>query len=305
MIGIFGADGFMGRHLTARLIAEGRDVMTVARKYDEPPEASPRVRVVTADLRDRETIARSLEGVRTVVQLMSSSTPAQGNARTVEDIEDNVIPHVEFLDQCVAAGVERFVFLSSGGTVYGPVSSIPVLETAPTHPISSHGVTKLTVEKFIELNAQLHGLDFVILRVANPFGPGQVFRKGQGLIPALVSRYNAGLPVSIIGDGSAARDYVYIADVVDAIVASLDLPGTPKALLNIGTGIGRSVIEVVEAIEAVAGITFDIERLPARPTDVPTIALDISRAQEVLGWSPQTEFTSGLERTLSRTLRPR
>lgn len=303
MIGIFGANGFIGRHLTTRLVAEDRSVVTVARSYEQPPGAGERLRVVTADLRDQDAIARSLDGVGTVVQLMGSSTPAQGNARTVEDIENNVIPHVQFLNQCVEAGVQRFVFLSSGGSVYGPVGSSPVPESAVTNPISSHGVTKLMVEKFIGLHAQLDGLDHVILRVANPFGPGQVVRHGQGLIPALLGRFRAGLPVTIVGDGSAERDYIYIDDVVEAIVAAIDLTGRPRETVNVGTGISRSVIAIVRAIESAANLRFDVEWSPARPSDVPSIALDVTRARTVLGWEPRVDFTDGLRRTLADLLR--
>lgn len=303
MIGIFGANGFIGRHLTSRLVAENRSLVTVARSYEQPPSPDERLRVVTADLRDQDAIARSLDGVGTVVQLMGSSTPAQGNARTVEDIENNVIPHVQFLNQCVEAGVQRFVFLSSGGSVYGPVGASPVPESAVTNPISSHGVTKLMVEKFIGLHAQLDGLDHVILRVANPFGPGQVVRHGQGLIPALLGRFRAGLPVTIVGDGSAERDYVYIDDVVDAIVAAIDLRGRPRETVNVGTGVSRSVIAIVRAIESAGDLRFDVEWAPARPSDVPSIALDVTRARTVLGWQPRVDFADGLKRTLADLLR--
>lgn len=302
MIGIYGANGFIGRHLTRRLLAERRKLVTVARNYDARPESDERPRVVTADLRDRDLISRSLDGVSTVVQLMGCSTPAQGNARTTEDIKSNVIPHVEFLNLCIESGVRRFVFLSSGGAVYGPVDSVPVPETAATNPISSHGVTKLMVEKFIELHAQQDGLDYVILRVANPFGPGQVFRNGQGLIPALLKRYREGQPVTILGDGSAGRDYVYIDDVVDAIVAAVDLPDRARVILNVGTGVSRSIIEVVRTIETVGDLSFELERVPARPSDVPNIALDISRARQVLGWEPRTDFKDGVARTVAQFL---
>lgn len=298
MIGVFGANGFLGRHLVESLLSTDREAVAVARVFDGAFPDGPRLRRVMGDLRDASAMAFALRGVDTVVQLMASSTPAQGNTRATEDILNNVVPHVDFLDMCLAAGVRRIVFLSSGGTVYGPVTSLPVPETHPANPISSHGVTKLMVEKFIKLHSHLHDLEHVILRVANPFGPGQVYRKGQGLIPALLQRYDAGQPINVFGDGSAARDYIYVSDVVSAILASCDLPVHAATTLNVGTGQARSILDVVHAIEEVSNIEFDINFLPARESDVDRISLDITRARDVLNWHPTVPFKEGLSTTL-------
>lgn len=299
MIGVFGANGFIGKHLTRALVASGHDVVAVARHFDDDI-VDIGANLVEGDLRDTSAMAKALVDVKTVVQLMGSSTPAQGNARTIDHIEEDVIPHVRFIDQCVSMGVGRFLFASSGGAVYGPVpENLLVNESTATNPISSHGVTKLMVEHFIRLNAQLHGMDFVILRMANPYGPGQHFRQGQGLIPALLERYANGKPVIIYGDGSASRDYVYIDDVVCAFQAAITAPDRQEIVVNIGTGTRRSVLEVLRTIESVMGIRFSVEHRPARPTDVPSIALDVSRAREMLGWEPEVSFREGLERTLS------
>lgn len=298
MIGVLGANGFMGKHLTRALVASGYDVVAVARNFDVDMLKLQMTRIC-GDLRDDETMAKALVGVDTVVQLMGSSTPALGNSHATEDIEANVIPHVRFLEQCIGAGVGRFIFASSGGTVYGPVPpNTLVSEAAPTNPICSHGVTKLMVEHFVRLNGHLHGMDYVIARMANAYGPGQIFRNGQGLIPALLERYQKGLPITILGDGSASRDYVYIDDIVAALKAAIDAPGRHQLVINIGSGIHRSILDVVRGLERAAGIEFDIEHRPARPTDVRSIALDASRAREVFGWNPEVSFDEGLSRTV-------
>lgn len=305
MIGIFGANGFIGRHLVRRLAHDGRDVVAVARRFDPEVDALE-IRTVAGDLRDRSAMRYALEGVDTVVQLMGTSTPAQGIAQSTQDIQDNVIPHVAFLRECVDVGVRRFVFLSSGGAVYGPVAGDrPVPESHPTNPISSHGVTKLMMEHFIRLHSHLDDLEHVILRVANPYGPGQVVRAGQGLIPALLERQAQGLPISVYGDGSAARDYVYIEDVVDAIVRAIDLPGHQELTVNVGSGQHRTVLEVIACLERVTGGSVGIEKLPARATDVDRIALDIAWARTALGWRPRIDFTSGIALTVQASGRVR
>lgn len=298
MIGVFGANGFIGKHVTRHLVSAQKDVLAVARSFDSEMETSG-ARLFRGDLRDSVAMDRALAGVDTVIQLMGTSTPAQGNARSTEHIDNDVIPHVDFLNRCVAAGVKRFVFASSGGTVYGPTPADSLTsEAAPTNPISSHGVTKLMVEHFIKLHGHLDGLEYVILRIANPYGPGQVFKHGQGLIPALMDRYRHGRPITVYGDGSSARDYVFIDDLVRAVELAVDAASDPSLVLNVGSGCRHTVLEVIRTIERVAGISFDITYAPAREADIPSIALDVDRIAAEFGWKPEVDFEEGLRRTL-------
>lgn len=300
MIGIYGSNGFIGRHLVRRLAALGVATRAVSRRHDQSFTAGIRgpVEFLQADFTDPLAMAASLQDVDTVVQLVSTSSPGLRNEHSIADIRENVLPHVEFLHNCVRAGVRRFVFLSSGGTVYGPNVPVPTPETCDTNPICSHGLTKLMVEKYIQMHGHVDGLDYVILRLANPFGPGQEFRKGQGLIPAILDRCRKGLPVRIFGQGETRRDYLYIDDAIDAIVAALDSTTTSRQIINIGGGESRSVLEVVAAVEAFIGQPLQREYVAARGTDVDVSQLDITRAGAMLGWRPRTPFRLGLERTL-------
>ena len=298
MIGVFGANGFIGKHVTRHLVGMERDVLAVARSFDSEMETCG-ARLFQGDLRDSAAMDRALVDVDTVVQLMGTSTPAQGNARSTEHIDNDVIPHVDFLNRCVAAGVKRFVFASSGGTVYGPTRPGTLTsEAAPTNPISSHGVTKLMVEHFIKLHGHLDGLEYIILRIANPYGPGQVFRHGQGLIPALMGRYRQGRPITVYGDGSSARDYIFIDDLVRAFGLAAEADAKPSLVLNVGSGRRLTVLEVIRAIERVADMSFEITYAPAREADIPSIALDVDRIAAEFGWKPEVDFEEGLSRTL-------
>jgi UDP-glucose 4-epimerase len=299
MIGIYGANGFIGRHLLERL-ANGRAAVRAVSRHIGPEltERYRGVEFIEADLRDSLAMASSLQGVDTVVQLISTSSPGLQNRYSVSDIQDNVIPHVEFLQSAIAAGVRKYVFLSSGGTVYGPSADTPICEHAPTNPISSHGLTKLTIEKYLQMYGHVDGLNYVILRVANPFGPGQAFRKGQGLIPAVIARSSQGLPIQIIGNGATQRDYIFIEDVIDAVEAAILHDDVIREIINIGSGTARSVLEVIATIEDVLKVRFQREFVKSRTTDVDVNVLDIRRARQVLGWAPRTGFREGLEKTL-------
>ncbi|MGX7872040.1 NAD-dependent epimerase/dehydratase family protein [Mesorhizobium sp. ORM6] len=300
MIGIYGSNGFIGRHLLRRLARKGVAVRAVSRRFDHEFVGSleANAEFIESDFRQPLAMASSLEGVETVVQLISTSSPGMRNDHTIADIEENVVPHVKFLHACLQAGVKRYVFLSSGGTIYGPNASVPTSETSIPNPINSHGLTKLIVENYIKMYGHVDGLDYVILRLANPYGPGQIFRKGQGLVPMLLDHWRKGLPIRIFGDGKAMRDYLYIDDVIDAIEAAVSLPGAPRAIINIGSGETRSVLDIVEAIERLTGHIFERDYVGARSTDVDIASLDISLAKKVLAWRPTTSFDVGIRKTV-------
>lgn len=205
----------------------------------------------------------------------------------VADVRESVIPHVSFLQNCVRAGLSRYV------TVYGPDVPTPTPESATTNPICSHGLTKLVIEKYIRMHGHLDGLQFAILRLSNPFGPSQEFKKGQGLIPAILGRKRMGLPVRVFGEGRARRDYIFIDDVIDAIELAINAKDEPDLVLNIGSAESRSILEVIETIESVGGFVLEKESVGARKTDVEVSCLDVALARRMLGWTPKTGFREG------------
>lgn len=301
MIGVYGANGFIGRGVVNELLARGCSVRAVSRRFATTERAlgSGSLDLFEADLKDRFRMLSSLKGVETVIQLISTSSPGLGNLALIEDVQENIIPHITFIQDARDAGVKKFVFISSGGAVYGPDVVVPTPETAKTNPINSHGMTKLVIEKYLQMIARLGELNYSILRVSNPFGPGQMFRKGQGLIPAILERHRSGLPVQVFGDGGSERDYLYISDLVRAICSAALLDGVKNTTLNIGKGESRSIIDVLNVLETALGEPLKREFLPARETDVARSVLDISLARELLSWQPNVSFEEGIRKTIS------
>jgi len=255
------------------------------------------VEIREIDFHDVIGTQAKVQDISTVVQLINSSSPSLGNMHVGFDFKSNVSPHIDFIESCVTSGVRDFLFLSSGGTVYGNAEYLPIDETHPTSPINSYGLTKLVIEHYIRLLTQQTDTGYVNLRVSNPYGPGQSVNKGQGLIASILQKRVEGNPVIIYGDGSTQRDYLYIDDVIDAVIAAINTDGL-KATLNIGSGIGRSVLDVVSALETILGEKIETSFMQERPTDARSNILDSTRAREVLGWAPQWDFLDGLKKMI-------
>jgi UDP-glucose 4-epimerase len=201
------------------------------------------------------------------------------------------------LEICRVSGIRKIVFVSSGGTVYGLPQTVPILESASTEPICAYGISKLAVEKYLHLYRRLHDLDYAVLRVANPFGAYQRPDRRQGVIAAMIHRILQNQPVEIWGDGRVVRDFIYIEDVVKALIDVVGYCGSYR-VFNVGSGVGRSILDVVADIAVVLGRPRIVPVYkPGRVTDVPVNILDISLIQKELSWAPATEWLEALSET--------
>jgi UDP-glucose 4-epimerase len=191
--------------------------------------------------------------------------------------------------------VKRIVYLSSGGTVYGDPRRLPVSEDHPLDPLCSYGIVKVAVEKYLNMYSVLEGLNATVLRVSNPYG-GTARRTNdlQGVVPIFLRKMVAGESIEIWGDGSTVRDYIYIDDLIDAMVCALGLQGS--GVYNIGSGVGHSLNEVLKILSDVTGIEARVRYSAPRGFDVSRIVLDVSRAKEALGWRPSTTLHQGCSR---------
>jgi UDP-glucose 4-epimerase len=198
------------------------------------------------------------------------------------------------LDRCCRAGVKKVIFTSSGGPVYGLPRFIPITEDHPTEPICSYGISKLMIEKYLHMFNYLHGLNYQVLRISNPYGPYHS-SESQGAADVFLSRVQRGEPIEIWGDGSVCRDYVYIDDVIDALYLSL-LDNNEK-VLNIGSGSGTTLNSLVSIIRDATGEKFDVIYKEGRNVDIPINVLSIERAAECYGWKPKVDLHRGIEMT--------
>lgn len=294
---VLGASGFMGKNLCNVLSLSGANVTGFSRQsYNPMPEA---IRWVSGDFSNRVQLTAAIRGCEVVYHLIDSTTPLTSN-EFLKSSFSNVLNTVEMLEICRAEGVRKVIFSSSGGTVYGVQNKFPISEEYATNPICAYGINKLNIEKYIYLFNYLHGIEFAILRISNPFGPHQLLNKSQGIIVTLISNHIKNLPTEIWGEGEVIRDYIYIDDVVDALVKVLLYSGQEK-IFNVGSGVGRSINQLVCDIERIMNkgkINLEYTKLDS-VIDVPVNVLGIDRIRKYLDWSPKISWEKGISMTVN------
>lgn len=296
---VLGGRGFIGSHLINALLQRGY----LVRCFDRPNVISlnedllhaPGFSFIEGDLTNEAEIAGALEGCDVCYHLISTTLPKSSNDNPAYDIESNVVATIKVLNNCIKHGIKKFIFVSSGGTVYGTPLQIPIDERHPTDPYCSYGIAKLAIEKYLELYRILHGLDYTILRIANPFGERQRVHASQGVIAVFLYKVLRREVINIWGDGSVTRDYIYISDVINALLAAHLYEGKER-IFNIGSGKGHNLNQVLDSIECVTGLTANRRYLPGRTLDVPANVLSIHKAKEFLQWQPEVNFEEGLSR---------
>jgi UDP-glucose 4-epimerase len=296
---VLGGGGFIGSHLSKALLEQEHVVRIFERPNLRPVAILPGSRNLDwleGDFLNEKDISQAVAGCEIIFHLISTTISSSSNDNPIYDVESNVVSTLHLLEAARKAGVRQVIFASSGGTVYGIPEEAPIKETHPMDPVCSYGISKLAIEKYLHLYHVMHGLDYRILRIGNPYGEGQRTMASQGAVAVFLYKALRDEVIEIWGDGSVTRDYIYVGDVVQAFLKVMQSSGEHR-LFNIGAGEGRSLTELIRAIESLVGRPVARRFLPARAFDVPTNVLDISRAKTFLGWQPKTSFQEGLSRT--------
>lgn len=294
---VVGGNGFIGSHLVDRLLADGWEV-SILHKYEHRRfGTTPKnVQLFRGDLTQESLVREALDGVDIVFHLLWTTTAIHevANRDPIADVQANMMPTIGLMEACCEAKVKRLVFTSSGGTVYGPAQELPIPESHANDPLNAYGVSKLAVEKYLQMFRHLHGLEYAILRPSVPYGPGQNPLGRQGAPAVFTYRVAHEQPISIWGDGSVTRDYFYINDLIEALLLAAKRPLTNQRVFNIGGGQAITLIDLINAIEKVVGKKANIDFQPARDFDAPNIVLDTNRAADILGWTPKVSLEEGI-----------
>lgn len=292
---VFGGNGFIGSHLVEALVRAGHRVRVADVGVPRGDVSWSGIDYRTGSIGDEHFVRSCMDGIDAVYHLASTTVPSTSNRDPIADVQGNLVASLILMEAMVAAGLRRIVFFSSGGTVYGNPACVPVAEDHPLCPISSYGVVKVAIERYL-LMYQAHGkLSPLILRPGNPYGPRQSTSGIQGVIASFLGRVRDGQSLEVWGDGNVVRDYIYISDLVALAVRGGS--GDYCGIINAGSGSGASIREVIASIARVTGGAPVVDYLGGRGYDVRELVLDISRAKREFDWEPQVALEGGIAAT--------
>lgn len=305
---VTGGAGFIGSHLVDALIAGGDEVvvlddLSTGRRDNLLSALEAGAELRTGDIADAGFVTEAIAGFDPdqVFHLAAQADVRKAVADPLFDARVNVLGTVNVLEAARAAGNAPVVFTSTGGVIYGEGdgADLPFSESSPPAPETAYGASKLAGEIYLDLYRRLHGLNGLALRLGNVYGPRQDPHGEAGVVAIFAGRLLAGETPTVFGDGRQTRDYVFVADVVRALLAGAAAlavdPPPPIGAVNVGTGVETDVLGLLEGMSEIIGRPVEPKLEPARQGELQRVAIDPSRAGELLGWSPELELGAGLE----------
>ena len=295
---VTGGAGFVGSHVAESLLKRGHEVAVVddlssGKRANVPQGAA----FFEEDVRSGCANAFRSFRPEAVCHLAAQMDVRRSVREPGFDADVNVLGTVRLLESCVRHGVGRVVFASTGGAVYGEQREFPAPEEHPQWPVSPYGVSKLAGERYLNCYHAQHGLPYAALRYANVYGERQDPYGEAGVVAIFSGNLAAGRPSIIFGGGEQTRDYVYVGDVARANVLALEDDAALGAY-NVGTGVETSVVELYEKMASLSGRDLPPEHGPARPGEQSRSSVDPTKAARELGWKPEVDLASGLQRTM-------
>jgi UDP-glucose 4-epimerase len=258
--------------------------------------ADRRAEWIKADGRDPELILRVLDPGDTLIHLFHTTIPSDLSDNQAREDNENSRPLFKLLDALGPRKPGLFVYFSTGGQIYGPARRLPLKESSPLTPITAYGGSKMKMEAWTRKISQVIRMPYLILRPSNPYGPYQELSNRHGAVPHLLRSAIRATPFTAYGPDETVRDYIYIEDLAEAVIRLIE-GGRYNKIVNIGSGTGTSLTELIALAEKVSGARINLVSAPIRPFDVPKNILDIGRLERLTGFRPAVTLEDGLRRT--------
>lgn len=298
---ILGAAGFIGTNLTLQLVKDPQNHITLV---DCDPAYFKTINsfgfknttLKISSFQNDTSYTDLLDGQDIVYHLFSTTMPTTSNQHIPQEFLSNVVTTMNILEACTQCNVKRIVFISSGGAVYGKDAVCPISEDAVTLPITSYGLQKINIEQTLYLYHYMYGLDYRIVRLANPYGPYQRPNGKLGAITTFIYKALHQEDIVVYGDGSVIRDFIYIDDAIKAVINVANGTNDTK-LFNVGSGKGTSINQILNLIQSTLDIHLNIVYQEGRKVDVPVNYLDISRYESVYGRLNLVSLEDGIRKT--------
>jgi UDP-glucose 4-epimerase len=289
----------MGSHLTESLVDRGYEVTVfdnLANGTVNLECIKGKIKIIKGDFLNETEIDQALHNIDYVFHYLSTTVPATAKVNPIFDIESNIIGSVRLLQKSVNNKIKKIFFSSSGGTIYGEPTHLPIRETDAVNPLDPYAISKLTIEKYLNYFYQSQGLDYTIIRYSNPYGERQNPLGKQGVIPIFLFKIKTGDQPQIYGDGSMLRDYIYIKDAISATIAILER-GRQEKIFNVGRGEGQSLNDLIKIMAEVTGKKIVPRYTAGNENYIQKIVLDSSKLQKETGWKAETKLQEGIRRT--------
>ncbi len=297
---VTGGAGFIGSHTVDALVASGAGEVSVLDDLSAGKRSQVNAKAVLyqTDLRDAAAVASVVERTRpeVIFHLAAQMDVRRSVADPAFDAQVNLVGFLNLIESARRHGLKRVVFASTGGAIYGEQDEFPCNEDHPRRPVSPYGVAKEATEAYLFFYKAEYGIDYLALRFGNVYGPRQDPHGEAGVVAIFCGRILDGQPVTIFGDGTQTRDYVYVGDVVRAVAAAAKSSASGIAL-NIGTGIETNVNDLYSTLAGIADFPTRAEHAPARPGEQKRSVISPARAERELGWCPEKKLADGLEET--------
>ena len=295
---VTGGAGFIGSHVAERFAREGSEVRILDDLSTGFAEnLQPGWKLLRADVRDASAVDAAVAGSERVVHLAAFTSVPESFERFADCTRTNFLGTSNVVRACVRHGVRKLVFASSSA-VYADLPDAPKSESECPGPTSPYGISKLEGEHLLEAHAELDGLASVALRFFNVYGPRQAANSDYAAaVPIFIERALRGEALTIYGDGRQTRDFVFVADVADAVLRAALSPAT--GVMNVGTGAPQEILGLADAVAGHTGLGAPHRFAPSRPGDVRSSTADLSRVRRLLGWAPTRSLGEGLLETLA------
>lgn len=289
---VLGGNGFIGSHVLEKLNQQQYNIISFDREL--PVVKIEGIQYIVGDFKSDKDLSIAVEKADVVLHLISTINPSLSIIKPLDGYTIDTVQTIKILE-ILRENNGQLIFASSGGTVYGEQEHFPIKEESICKPINHYGNTKLTIENIIRMYNHNYKMNNKILRISNPYGLGQDYHKGVGVISAFINKILNNETVEIWGDGNIIRDYIYIDDLCQAFVDILNYRGQEE-VFNIGSGKGYSLNEILNIIEKIHGKPIKKIYLDNRIVDVQKVVLDITKVKQELNFKPKTSFKEGLEK---------
>lgn len=296
---IIGANGFVGSHLVNKIAAISNTNVVCFDRYTRPQSFnnSSNIKIIKGDFFNSKDVDKALVNVDYLIHCFSATTPHLSDNDPYKDIQ-MLKRSVEIFEKSCKKGVKKIIFVSSGGAVYGNIGDeYDANESDNPKPISPYGICKLAIEHYLEYFKRKYNTPYIIYRLTNPYGPGQKYKNNQGVVPAFLDKIKNNEEITVLGDGTSSRDFIFIDDAVKMIIETFMQPNK-YSVYNIGSGIQTSINEIITTLKQILKIDIKINYREAPASFPLKTSVSIDRFITEFGKPKLTNFRDGISKTL-------